>query len=417
VFHEAFTFTGDEPHYLLATVNLAFRHSVFMEEVYLNPPAGFPLFPRHDWHVIPGNWGRLFFGHGLGLPFLLTVPYGLGGLLGVNLMMNFLSSLTNVYIFKVCREFSSSCSAIATSLVFAFATLLLPYSNQVYPDVAMSFITIFSFYNVFFSGSRASLFLTGLLLGLSPALKLSFVPVLLLAGGSLVVKLIKLSSLSKLPYFISPVALLCGSLSAYNYWAFGSPIVLIPPYCSGSLLRGAIVLLLDRYYGLLVFSPVLLICIFGVVHSVKGPLKAAAMLALLEFLCVFIIAASYCGTGTGEEYPARQLISVLPLLCVPFSVALDRHAKSFLFKLLFFVLTYISLNISSSMAYSRGLGLTSQNLTGKAQMLSRVYFGNEFLFPALTPSGHYLSFVNYAFLTILFALVVCIIAREALSNP
>jgi len=406
--------TGDEPHYLVAARSIAEFHSLEMTKAYDNVRSQLPWFPsvlpQNERHVLQGLHGW-YLGHGLGLPFLLAVPYVTAGPLGSLFVISFFSALAVVYVYRTTRKIVDEHTALATTFLMGFASLILPFSNQIYPEPVFAFLLIYSTYQTFFGAEKLQdLVVTGFMFGFSAWLKLNFS----LAMAPLMIYLVvanRKNLLRELSLTV-PVAALVGLLGYYNLLAFGNPFMIVPQNAPASLsfMKWWVTPLFDRYHGLVVFWPLVLLTPLGFIPLFsRAPSLAAA--TLWPVLVLYVSAASFIGTALVEHYPARFLVPAFPTLAIFLASSIASKKRSFLFEVALFILSYFSLQFSTSIAWNRAVGLTSQNLAGKSELLRHVYFGFEGFFPTFAEGMH---LTNYAVTAIILSLLGLMVCKDAL---
>jgi len=352
--HNFLFLTGDEPHYIFVVKNIVEEKSLFLEKTYVSID-----WPFHDWHAKLGPSGHYFSQHGIGLPLLLVPFYFLGGVFGCMVFLNILGALVNVFIFKISeRMIQNQLISAITCFVFGFASLLLPFSNQIFPEVATAFITLFITYGVLFKKyDPKNLLITGLFTGFLPFLKSSNLAILAVVFLFVLLRSIQQMRAKNFLFFFLPIFIWGNFLAYYQWYAFGNPLHTPVAFEIGNPFNGALGLLIDREYGLFVYAPELFLSIFGI-HGFFKANKFHASYVLGLFLSLYFTFSCWLVWWGGFSYPARYLIPVLPLLSIPFSYALIEYAKKYWFKILFITTTSLGLIINVLITYYRGLGLS-----------------------------------------------------------
>lgn len=276
------TVTGDEPHYLVISSGIVKQgtleqtvpyHEEFKaREIYKNGLAPKDAKPTpENTHAILGENG-LFNVHNIGLPFLLALPFFLGGVVGAKLMMVFLGSLVIIIAWKFSSLFCENkihrlWAVIATTISLP----LIPASNQIYPDILAGLISLTGLYWFFTLQKRRSdgyeslLILTLVCL---PWLQIKFAATCVVLVLAIVLKIyIQSKDLKRIIKIFIIAGFSCAALLFYNYYAFGK---FSGPYQSGALeisktsLMVLIGLHIDQNQGFILQNPVNLIGILAI---------------------------------------------------------------------------------------------------------------------------------------------------------
>lgn len=243
----------------------------------------------------------------------------------INLFVTvFFGALGVVYVFRLlCGEQLSEGRATTLSLVFAFATINLPYGTQLWGHVtALSFLVLSLFY-LFQDTSDRMLALSGLFGGLAIVVdyfSIVAVTLFLIVGlGKHRVRII---------FFVLGLAFLLSGWGLYNNRCFGSPWMWAPGVESfGQIFDrfsipsvGRFVdLLIGGFRGLLIHMPILCLTPLGFIlwcrRRVGDPLLWICLFAVIGFL---VLNSSMIDWHGGRTVAARyQIVSmvfwVLPL--------------------------------------------------------------------------------------------------------
>lgn len=137
--------TGDEPHYLMVAHSLWQDRDLDVaddfaagEHVAFYPA---PFGPR-PWDIhLPD--GRIYSWGGAAFPALLALPYGLGGRSGAVLLVNLLTALGLVCVYRLSRDLGGSVDrCLAASVGAGFSLPVLAYSSVLYPETAASVLLL-----------------------------------------------------------------------------------------------------------------------------------------------------------------------------------------------------------------------------------------------------------------------------------
>lgn len=227
----------------------------------------------------------------------LTVLVSLGGLYGLYLTV---------------RHYAPG-QAWLTVAVIAFATPLWLYSKTFFTEPYQAAFLIWAFYLVAVKKRDLA---GGVFLGLSILTKMAFAPAVAVFCLYL---LARREPGRLLRLCIGPAAAVAGMM-AYHQWMMGSPFALTQSFILGNPLLGLAGLLFDVRYGLLPFSPVLILAVPGFACFFRQNRNDAA-LALALTLC-FVAVSSFWKYWWGGAYSCRFLVPVLPLLGLPLAFCL-----------------------------------------------------------------------------------------------
>ncbi len=330
--------TGDEPHYLMITQSLARDGDVnlldnFQRRDYLEFYSA-PLRPHARVHTA----SRMYSGHGLGAPLLLLPGYFCAGIYGAYLMMNLCGALLTVVLFSLLYSLTENkIIALALAVLSGFTAPLVFYANQLYPELPAALIVAYLFLQAV--GSRGQS--PDRIGGKSPSLaRIYFLAVLLVFLPWLHVKYFMFSIIFigyfffywprrdafRLALVFVPLLLL---FLGFVYYFYRAPS-LVTQYLKMSpdpvsLAIGVIGNLIDRNYGLFVYSPYFLLLGAGTYLFFKRDNKVFYfwLLLILPFYCCISVYYHWYG---GYCPPLRYLTPIVPLLIVPLAyLLLLRH--------------------------------------------------------------------------------------------
>ncbi|MBX7186172.1 MAG: hypothetical protein K1Y01_13620 [Vicinamibacteria bacterium] len=311
---------GDEPHYLLIAESLIRDGDIDLRNQF--DERAFSKFTSADLdpHTAPRSpKGRLYAIHTPGLSALIAPGYAAAGYAGARAVVSFWMAATVSLIFLVSRSLFGGRAGHFVFFLATFASPLPIYANSVFPDsvapfaLAVTLACLVTPRPAFAALASASI---AVLPWLHPRF-LPFAAVLALAismrGGF---------SPGRAGLAFGPLAVSVGLLLAHFQSLFGTASLSAaygPGFASDvSLARvpwGALALLLDRQFGLLLFAPVLLLGLAGA----RALWKRDGMVALV----VLAVFGAQLGTGGafsmwwgGASAPARFLIGALPALLI-----------------------------------------------------------------------------------------------------
>jgi len=324
---------GDEPHYLLIAESLLRDRDVDLKNQF--DDRAFSKFTSADLepHTAPRSpAGKLYAIHTPGLSALVLPGYALGGFGGARATVSFVMAITVGLLFLVSRSLFDTPTANFVFLLATFASPLPIYANAVFPDsaatlpVAATLAWLVVPRLAFFAGASASI-------ALLPWLHPRFLPIGLVLA--LAISLRRPVSAGRLAGVWVPLLVSVAGLLFHFHGLFGSASISAaygPGFSSDvSVFRipwGASALLLDRQFGLLLFSPILLLGISGAPPLWKHDRLAGAAL-LGSSLAVLGVGASFSMWWGGASAPARFLVGAMPALLLLCGALWYTNASSF----------------------------------------------------------------------------------------
>ena len=438
--------TGDEPFYLMTAISIWRDHDINecnnyrqRDEAALYPAtwvndnqlpfgwlgwnaAPYPL-PPHPAKIVPntrrcfgtdvanlqraipdtrfplpanGTENELYSKHGLGLALLVALPFNLGGRLSVVFFLNVLGALLAANIYLFAREgLGKIAPALLTWLAFTFTVPVMPYSFLIFPELPAALLTLYTFRRIWIGrNSGLQLALIGFSIAFLPWLHYRFVPI---CAGLFLFLLYRMymnkqrpidDRVKDLSVVLAPVIVSAIWLGAYFYFLYGQP------YPNGSdhagisdaagTLRGAVGSFLDEQWGLLVSSPIFILGVVGVLlMAALKPWRKDLLWIAIVFVPYFALIANYAQWWGEWCPPARYLTSVLPLLALPFAVALDR-IKGFVYKGVYAVLLLFSLGTMGGFVfqpqwmYNQPNGSSQLFLHGLPTLISKLPVSMQF---------------------------------------
>ncbi len=313
---------GDEPHYLVMASGWA-RHGVLEQtlpyrdefqnqEIY---PGGWV--PRDSvptpeiTHALQGPRG-LYNIHNIGLPLLLSAPFGMGGVLGAKLFMILLGSFAVAVSWRLIGYFTRNHSVqflCAASLCWAMP--LVPAANQIYPDLLAGTILLYCLPHVMWTELRPDLRQTiwmALLLSFLPWLQVKYALPALIVMAALVVQSLQREQLAKRVIAIIAIAIVCiVPLAIYNNHAFGK---LTGPYnglgfeINRTSLMVCLGLFIDQNQGFLMQNPIHWVGVAAVgMQLVRHPKRTLLWAAV--FLSLLLPNAMHPNWYGGQSFSGR----------------------------------------------------------------------------------------------------------------
>jgi hypothetical protein len=345
-------YAGEEPHYLLIAKAIGDHGSPDLAREYRERGyRSFYPYPLDPHGVL--TKGHLNEPHGVGFPLAISAAYALGGAKAVELEIAVLAAVALMLAYRLALRCVPDPWAVGATLAVGLSPPMLASSTAVLPDIPAAAVLAGAALLALHAAERArrrnTLGCFGLLATL-PWLGPQFV-----AAGAV----IGWFAYRWVRRFARPLLALVGlevaafSVALYvgvNHGLFGGLTPLsaaeggasatLPGFPGGYADRAyrVIALLIDRDYGLLRWTPVLALAIYGALIVVrerrKGLSKAipalrreqdAAELCGLALGAQYLVATFAAVTMFGFWFPGRHLVAALPLAIPLVAIGL-RHA-------------------------------------------------------------------------------------------
>jgi hypothetical protein len=293
------------------------------------------------------------------------------------------AALSALVLYKICRMYAPPLSSLLASLTLAFGTIVWPFATELFDhDVAMLF-SLLGVYCVLqcsrTEGRRyekyAVLAAGGVALGVGSTIEylsaLLILPLAFYLGYKRKLN-ITLGAVFLATFIIGPILDL-----AYNQSVTGNPLTFPEDLWGGStalsrfvpsqLLTVPFYNLLSPYRGLLLYSPVLFVGIYGLIRMYKsGKFRGDALLFLSLFLFGLVPYSAWSPWDGGYSFGPRFLVDVIPYLVIPIAFALSEARGKFARgrDLVFLSLFFLSSLIAGAGAFTEastpnGTGLLS----------------------------------------------------------
>lgn len=309
---------GDEPHYLLIAESLLVDGDVDLANQFETRAFSKFTGANLDPHTAPRSpKGRMYAIHTPGLSVLAAPGYAVAGYAGARAVVSLLLALAVGLLFITARSLFGAPAASVVFLIATFASPLPIYANALFPDSVAAFPVAASMACLAIS-HRGLLGLTSVSVALLPWLHPRFVPLAFLLA--LAVSLREGWAAGRAVAMFTPLIASLGLLLLHFQSLFGEASLSAaygPGFASDvSPLRvpwGASALLLDRQFGLLLFSPVLLAAIPGLIALWERH-RLAASLATTAILGLLATGGAFSMWWGGASAPARFLIGATPAL-------------------------------------------------------------------------------------------------------
>jgi hypothetical protein len=341
-------YAGAEPHHLLTARSLIDDGDVDLVNQYRD--GAYRAF--YPYALAPAGEltdGHLDEPHGLGFPALIAPAYAAGGARAVEALLAAIAALAVLLAYRLALRAVPDPWALGAAAAVGLAPPLLAYSTAVYPELTAGAVL-----------AGAALLALGLaerpsriravacfaLVALLPWLGIRFAPAALVVGGYAYLSLRRarrgLLALAGLEIVAFAVAVYVG----VNGRLYGGP----SPEAAGGGGSGAefpvdylrrlarlVSLWVDPEFGLVRWGPVLVLVLVGawlVVRERRGGLRraiptlraqeSAAGLCLVVVLVQLAVAAFLAPAVSGNWFPGRHLVAVLPVAAPLVAVGLRR---------------------------------------------------------------------------------------------
>jgi hypothetical protein len=308
---------GDEVHYLITATSITKDKDIWLENNY--PPV-------LDRHTITRPDGHDYLYHGLGLfPFLISPGFAILGRFGSVLTITLLSILLIIQMFKFLSETSKSKNiALIVTAIASFSLPLANYYLLLFPEIAGALLILVTVR--YFFKSQYNELLVFSLIGLLPWIHIRFLPIALVLLIFWIFKSHSLKAIISIIlftlYFVF-LYIIYGSIDpTYPYQVLGIKTD------SGNFLMNIISVLIDRQYGLLIYSPIFILIFPGFIFWYKKN-RTQALFVLILLTMYSIGVFRYYDWHGGYSPPARYLTAVTPLL-LPMVAIFIKESKNFL---------------------------------------------------------------------------------------
>jgi hypothetical protein len=325
-------FGGDEPHYLIITqslladrdLDIANNHAQRDYRSFFSGTLR-PDFLRRGLH------DEIYSIHAPGLPALLLPAYAVGGALAAVVIMALLGALAALAMFDAASSAAGPPAATVAWLATAFTIPFVPHAWLIYPEIAGALIVAWAVRRWWSSPTtEARTALYGAALAVLPWLHTKFVIFLALFALVEVVRL--WPRIRRLIAFVTPIAVsgVAWLYSFYRMYGVVDPEAPYGSYTSTFVLarnipRGALGLLFDQKFGLLVYAPVYVLALAGLWLMLRDrTLRTFALVTLTTALVFFVSSTRLYMWWGGASAPARFLVPIVPLVAPAIAIAVAR---------------------------------------------------------------------------------------------
>lgn len=364
--------TGDEPHYT-QTARAMLRGTISIDEVYIENMY------RHTLSATGLlTYGKQILAHPLGQSALLVPGVAFGeyflssGVLGATIEVALISAaaIVLIYTFSLSITKSEALGAVVAS-TYGISTLIFSWSTQLFSEHLIGFAFLFCVYLLHTNRTIPA----GFILGVIPLLKPhALIPVLATVVVFVYfsvkdkqnIKNFILTFMSSISIFVLYVALYTGPsiffMMSNSFSDYGG---------AKTSLYGLLGTLIDSSYGVLFYSPVILLAFIGVRDFyLKADRKLVFMFGAIFFSWYIPMSVTPIWTGW-LALPGRYMMVLLPLTSILFSYAILRIKDSTVAILAYVSLTSFGLIFNYYIAFNRLLGyvILFVNNVGRSRIL------------------------------------------------
>lgn len=314
---------GDEPHYLMVAESLLRDHDVDLTHDYT--PSRYAAFYRgavlEPHYRVRGISGQIYSLHSLGLSLLVIPAYAFGGYPAASFFMAFLAALLAREVRRLILDWGGP---DWTAWVLALSPPLVHYAGLVFTEVPAALLLALGLRIARRPEGGKGDWLLGAIVGFLPWLHLRYVPL----SAILVAYVLSLRpSGRRLLALFAPIAASLVAILAYHQVLYGFPDPRRvwgprPELALRRIPEGLQGLLLDQEFGLLVYSPLLLLAIPGFASLLTEGRRRDAATVLGLVGAVTLTAAAWPMWRGGFNPPGRFLVPILPVLAGTAALAL-----------------------------------------------------------------------------------------------
>jgi hypothetical protein len=319
------------------------------------------------YSVVPlpadGSQSELYSKHGLGLTLLVLPAFAFFGRIGVVLFLVMLAALLATNVYLVGREATGKVPpAVLTWVAFVLAAPFFAYSFLIFPEMAAGLLVLYAFRRIrLWYNNSWEVAGIGACLAFLPWLHYRFLPFTLGLLFYYVYQARRHDTERRLlstVLVLGQLAVSAGLLMVFFYHRYGQVFPDTSDHTDragvsdfAATLRGAVGLMLDEQWGLLVYAPIFILAFVGLIlMSVKSEWRKELLWVGVLVIPYYLLMANYAQWWGEWGPPARYLVSVLPLLALPFALSLD-WIRSILYKAIYALLMLPTLLVTFAFAY------------------------------------------------------------------
>lgn len=427
-------FSGDEPIYLEVTSSIVRFHSLALDAHFTStvkdpffefPPLYYEVHSCRLHHSLMASDGHCYL-QNIGLPLIIAPGYYIGGVVGSMMTLSLLFSIQGVIFYKISNRFTTKNLSLFLAILVSVATILLSFSSRIYPDFVAGFFLLIAFYFFFFrENTFLNISIAGFLLGFLPFLKsyfLLFPSILLPIMVFVLLKKHHYNNIFHLATSFSILILIYFSLAIVMTPIEISPGIgggykkfLLLSFSSTSGLNDAVDTssqglqshFFDQSTGLLIYSPLALLSIFGIKYmwNYNKILSFSIILVASSFIMAFALTSPIAPGGW--SLPSRNVIPILPILLIPLFPLFEKFKKNIVLHFIVLGCSYVGLSLNIIFARTIYGHFT---IDQRISILNDVYFGLAKYFPYLKvdysiPYPYFATVFHPAFLIFIIILI------------
>tara|TARA_B110001454_G_C12707792_1_gene429368 strand:- start:469 stop:2208 length:1740 start_codon:yes stop_codon:yes gene_type:complete len=399
-------FSGDEPFYFEMVSSITRSHSFALDAHFTNPekdpyfefpPIFYEVHSCRLHHTLMAADNSCYLTN-IGLPLIISPGYYLGGVVGSMFTLSLIFSLQGIIFYKISNHFTTKNSSFFLALLVSLATTILVFSSRIYPEFTAGFFLLGAIYFFFFRPNTfLNIVIVGFFLGFLPFLKSFFLLFSIILLPIMIYSLLKnrhynhafqlsLTFSILIIIFFSILVMFApiegpvgvgGGYANYltNYFSDSNS----QSQFFNTLTHGFERYLFGQDYGLLIFSPLALLSIFGVkyIWSYNRQLFFLMFVPVGTFLFFMASFGAYAG---GWSLPGRYIFPILPILLIPLFPLFEKYKKHIILHMLILFSTYVG--VSLNIIFSRTI-YGHFTIVERGDILNQVYFGLISSFPRL----------------------------------
>jgi hypothetical protein len=308
---------GDEPHYLMVADSLIRDHDLSLERDYAEGryrdfhPA--PLAPHYR---VRGRGGAIYSLHALGLSLLVLPAYAAASYVGASYFMALLAVWLAYEIRALLRAWIGA-DADGAAWIVALSPPLVHYAGLIFTEIPAALILTLALRHGRAAVSARTAFLAGAAVAFLPWLNVRYaiLAAALLAFALAARPIAKVAVAWVAPSVLSAVALAVFHFHLYGFFDPRRVYGRRPELSLSGLPTGLPGLLFDQEFGLLVYAPVFVLAVPGLVALWRHS-RRLAVIVLVLVLSVVSVAGAWPMWRGGFNPPARFLVPVVPALAL-----------------------------------------------------------------------------------------------------